>query len=55
VEVSLEDGLFEDSVVNCDAVATVPKSEFGKFITALSDEKLLAVKRALAFALDLDD
>ncbi len=55
VEVSLEDGLFEDSVVNCDAVATVPKSEFGEFITALSDEKLLAVKRALAFALELDD
>ncbi len=55
VEVSLEDGLFEESIVNCDALATVPKSHFGEFVTALSEDKLLAVKRAIGFALDLED
>ena len=55
VEVSMEDGLFEDSIVNCDALATVPKSDFGEFVTAMSEQKLLAVKQAIGFALDLDD
>ena len=53
VDVSLEDGLFEDSVVNCDRLVTVPKAELGEFVTVLSQTKMAAVEHAVRFALGL--
>ena len=55
VEVSVEDGLLEDSVVNCDRLVTVPKEELDEFLAALSQAKLTAVVRAVRFALSLDE
>lgn len=55
VPVSVEDGLLEDSVVNCDRLVTVRKEDLEDFLTALSEDKLASVAAAVRFALDLDD
>ena len=55
VEVSLgpDDGLPMESVANLDDITTITKSRISERITALSEEKLQAVERALRFALGL--
>ena len=55
VEVALgpADGLPMESVANLDDITTIHKSSLDSRITALSNEKLQAVERALRFALGL--
>lgn len=55
VEVSLgkEDGMPTRCVVNLDDILTIPKSRLSERITTLSPEKMSAVTKAIAFALDL--
>jgi len=55
VEVLLkqEDGMSTECVVNLDNIITIPKSRLTERITVLSDEKMIAVSRAIIFSLDL--
>jgi len=55
VEVLLgkEDGMPVKCAVNLDDIITIPKSLLVERITALTPEKMAAVARAIAFALDL--
>lgn len=55
VEVLLgpEDGMPTRCVVNLDDIATIPKSKLLERITRLSEDKMKAVGKAIAFALDL--
>jgi mRNA interferase MazF len=55
VEVLLgqEDGMPAKCVVNLDNILTIPRSTLTGRITQLSVEKMTAVARAVAFALDL--
>lgn len=48
-----QDGMSEQSVVNLDDIITIPKRLLERPITALSQEKMSQVERAIAFALDL--
>ncbi len=56
VEVPLgqEDGMPVHCVVNLDEIITISKSRLKDRITALNEEKMSAVSRAIAFALALD-
>lgn len=55
VEVPLgpEDGMPTECVVNLDDILTIPKARLAERITSLSGEKMSAVAKAIAFALDL--
>ena len=55
VEVLLgqEDGMPIECVVNLDNILTMPKSRLTERIITLSAEKMTAVVKAIAFALDL--
>ena len=55
VEVLLgqEDGMPMKCVVNLDDILTIPKSRLTERITTLSPEKMIAVAKAIVFALDL--
>ena len=55
VEVPLgtEDGMPEQCVVNLDDILTVPKARLVERITTLSPQKMIAVAKAIIFALDL--
>jgi mRNA interferase MazF len=53
VPLGQEDGMPAKSVVNLDDILTIPKSRLTERITALSQEKMTAVAKAVAFALDL--
>jgi len=55
VEVPLgpEDGMGSPCVVNLDDILTVPKSCLTRRLTMLSPDKMTAVAKAIAFALDL--
>jgi mRNA interferase MazF len=55
VEVPLgpEDGLPQQCVANLDDILTIPKARLSERITTLSPQKMAAVVRAIAFALDL--
>lgn len=54
-EVALDhrDGLREASVVNCDELATINKSELVRRIGKLSEPRLADLEQALHFALQL--
>ena len=54
-EVRLEkaDGMRKECAVNFDHIQTVSKRNIGSLMTTLSREKLLQVKDAISFALDL--
>lgn len=54
VEVPLgrEDGMPRKCVVNLDDILTIPRSRLTARITTLSSEKMTAVAKAIAFALD---
>lgn len=47
------DGMKKDCVINLDHIQTVSKSKIGALISTLSKEKLLQVKDAISFAIDL--
>lgn len=55
VEVLLgpEDGMPTDCVVNLDDILTISKDRLIERITTVSQEKMIAVSRAIVFALDL--
>jgi mRNA interferase MazF len=50
-----EDGLLTDCAVNLDNIQTVPKANLGPLIAYLSPERMKEVRRALCFALGLDE
>jgi mRNA interferase MazF len=54
VPLSIEDGLFADCCVNCDAIQTIPKSAIRQHIAQLSADKLRAIQKAVRFTLGLD-
>ncbi|MEW6416817.1 MAG: type II toxin-antitoxin system PemK/MazF family toxin [Nitrospirota bacterium] len=53
VPLSREDGMHKDCAINCDHIQTVSKSKIGALITTLSKEKLLGLRNAISFALNL--
>jgi mRNA interferase MazF len=50
---SKADGMPLDCAVNCDHLQTVSKAKIGSLITSLPPEKMVDVKRAIRFALDI--
>lgn len=54
VPVGPEHGLGHESVINCDNLATVPKSAFGVRRGALDPQSLARLDQALRIALELD-
>jgi mRNA-degrading endonuclease toxin of MazEF toxin-antitoxin module len=52
---TLDDGLFADSAVNCDRLMTVAKSVVAEYVTTLSDVRMALVEQAIRFALDFAD
>lgn len=48
------DGLFAACAVNTDHLQTVPKAQFGGFITHLTPERMRSVRQAIHFALGFD-
>ena len=55
VVLSKDDGVPKDCAVNCDHIKTVPRARLGGRLTTLTDEKLEEVRKAVMFALALDD
>jgi mRNA interferase MazF len=55
VPVGIEEGLKHDSSIHCDALMSLPKALLTHFIGTLSLEKIDALNKALAMALDLPD
>ena len=57
VEVPLdeEDGMPARSVVNLDEISTIPKHFLERVISTLAPEKMAQVRRAILFALDLEE
>ena len=53
VFLSKNDGMPRDCAVNCDHLQTVAKGKIGDLITALSQEKMKEVRKAIGFALSL--
>jgi mRNA interferase MazF len=55
VEVPLDtdDGMPQNCVVNLDDILTIPKARLVERITTLSPQKMTAIAKAIAFALDL--
>jgi mRNA interferase MazF len=53
VAIGPEEGMPRRCVVNLDSVTTIPKRVLAAHVTTLSPAKLLAVERALRFALGL--
>ncbi len=53
VLLSHEDGMHNDCVINCDYIQTVSKAKIGSLITTLSKEKLVEIRNAVCFALNL--
>jgi mRNA interferase MazF len=49
------DGLLAECAVNLDNIQTIPKANLGPVITLLSPGKMAEVRRAICFALALDD
>lgn len=48
-----EDGIPRRSVANADDVTTLPKARLESYLSTLAAPKLLALERAIKFALDL--
>jgi mRNA interferase MazF len=53
VLLSKEDGMQNVCAINCDHLQTVSKANIGTLITTLSKEKLLEIRNAVFFALNL--
>jgi mRNA interferase MazF len=54
VEVGLQNGLDHASIVNCDAIVTVPAGHLGRVVGYLLPHQELALSAALAAAFDLE-
>ncbi len=54
VPVGPRNGLDHDSVVSCDNITTVRRSDVGETIGLLFDDQELALARAISDAFDLD-
>jgi mRNA interferase MazF len=54
VAVGTEEGLKRECSVHCDELVSLPKTLLTKFVGELGPEKMDAVDRALAVALDLE-
>lgn len=54
VTVGIDEGLEHDCALHCDELVSVPKPRLTDFVGALSSEKVRALDRALASALDID-
>jgi len=53
VFLSKADGMLQDCAINCDHLQTVSKGKIGSLITSLSPAKMVEVKRAIRFALNI--
>jgi mRNA interferase MazF len=53
VVLSEQDGMPRNCAINCDHLQTVAKGKIGSLITSLSNEKQVAVREAITFALGL--
>lgn len=53
VPLSIEDGLFADCAVNCDAITTIPTTALGALITQMTASKLREVHSAIRYALSI--
>ena len=53
VLLSKQDGMHNACAINCDHLQTVSKDKIGSLITTLSKEKLLEIRNAICFALNL--
>jgi len=53
VALSSNDGMNRDCAINLDHVQTISKSKIGALITTLAEERMLQVRDAIGFALDL--
>lgn len=53
VFLSKPDGMPQDCAVNCDHLQTVAKEKIGVLITSLPPSKMIEVRRAIHFALDV--
>jgi len=47
------DGVRKDCAINCDHIQTVSKGKLGALVTTLTPEKLVRVRDAIRFALNL--
>jgi mRNA interferase MazF len=48
-----DDGMRKDCAVNCDHIQTVSKGKVGALVATLAPEKLVQVRDAIRFALDI--
>jgi mRNA interferase MazF len=55
VQVGVDEGLKQDSVINCDQITRLEKSVLTDYIGALSLAKLKQLRAALLVAFDIDD
>jgi mRNA interferase MazF len=53
VFLSKDDGMSGDCAVNCDHLQTVDKNKIGGLITSLPATRMVAVSRAIRFALEV--
>ena len=53
VALSKQDGMTRACAVNCDHIQTIAKGKIGSRVTALSDDKMNRVAKAIGFALNL--
>ena len=53
VNLTIDDGMNKNCVINLDNIQTVDKSQIGGYITTLNFSKLKQVTNAIRFALDL--
>jgi len=47
------DGVRKDCAINCDHIQTVSKGKIGALVTTLTPEKLVQIRDAIRFALNL--
>lgn len=50
----VDDGVFEERVVNASNIQTIQKSQLGELITELSPNRMREVRAAIEFALGFD-
>ena len=53
VFLSKQDGMARDCAINFDHIQTVSKAKIGSLITKLSSDKLIQVRKAILFSLNL--
>ncbi len=53
VKVGQEEGLTKQSVINCDVIRTISKTDLKKYISLLSPSKINDLNQAITFALGL--